>query len=111
VKPLGQTRPAWKVIRVLGNLLGLSGFDQDNIEAVRADIAPDLTAFVASKLNNQMSGVKVDLAACAAAAQMRDVPIYDVDSITRRAPSLQLTADAKASRIHLMSEPAAEAAE
>jgi NADH-quinone oxidoreductase subunit G len=111
VKPLGQTRPAWKVIRVLGNLLGLSGFDQDNIEAVRADIAPDLNAFVAGKLNNHMSGVKVDLATCAAAAQMRDVPIYAVDSITRRAPSLQLTADAKASRIHLMSEPAAEAAE
>jgi NADH-quinone oxidoreductase subunit G len=111
VKPLGQTRPAWKVIRVLGNLLGLSGFDQDNIEAVRADIAPDLNAFVAGKLNNQMSGVKVDLATCAAAAQMSDVNIYDVDSITRRAPSLQLTADAKAGRVHLMSEPAAEAAE
>jgi NADH-quinone oxidoreductase subunit G len=106
VKPLGQTRPAWKVIRVLGNLLGLSGFDQDNIEAVRADIAPDLNAFVAGKLNNQMSGVKVDLAACAAAAQMSDVNIYDVDSITRRAPSLQMTADAKASRIHQMARAA-----
>ncbi|MFM7460937.1 MAG: molybdopterin-dependent oxidoreductase, partial [Burkholderiales bacterium] len=80
VKPLGQTRPAWKVIRVLGNLLGLSGFDQDNIEAVRADIAPDLNAFVAGRLNNQLSGVKVDIAACAAAAQMSDVPIYGVDS-------------------------------
>ncbi|MCA3044074.1 MAG: NADH-quinone oxidoreductase subunit G [Rhodocyclaceae bacterium] len=106
VKPLGQTRPAWKVIRVLGNLLGLSGFDQDNIEAVRADIAPDLNAFVAGKLNNQMSGVKVDLAACAAATQMSDVNIYEVDSITRRAPSLQMTADAKASRIHQMAEAA-----
>jgi NADH-quinone oxidoreductase subunit G len=87
-------------------LLGLSGFDQDNIEAVRADIAPDLNAFVAGKLNNQMSGVKVDLAACAAAAQMSDVNIYDVDSITRRAPSLQMTADAKASRIHQMARAA-----
>jgi hypothetical protein len=53
-----------------------------------------------------MSGVKVDLATCAAAAQMSDVNIYDVDSITRRAPSLQMTADAKASRIHQMARAA-----
>ncbi|MCA2997409.1 MAG: NADH-quinone oxidoreductase subunit G [Rhodocyclaceae bacterium] len=106
VKPLGQTRPAWKVIRVLGNLLGFPGFGQDNIEAVRADIAPDLNAFVAGKLNNQLTGVKVDIAACAAAAQMRDVPIYDVDSVTRRAPSLQMTADAKAACIHQMARAA-----
>jgi NADH-quinone oxidoreductase subunit G len=106
VKPLGATRPAWKVIRVLANLLGLSGFAQDNIEAVRADIAPDLNAFVAEKLNNHLSGVKVDLAPSAAAAQMREVGIYEVDSITRRAPSLQLTADARASQAHLMAEAA-----
>jgi NADH-quinone oxidoreductase subunit G len=35
VKPLGDTRPAWKVLRVLGNLLGLSGFDYENSEAIR----------------------------------------------------------------------------
>jgi NADH-quinone oxidoreductase subunit G len=35
VKPLGETRPAWKVLRVLGNLLGLSGFDYENSEAIR----------------------------------------------------------------------------
>ncbi len=34
--PLGETRPAWKVLRVLGSLLGLPGFAQDSIEAVRA---------------------------------------------------------------------------
>ena len=35
VKPLGDTRPAWKVLRVLGNLLGLQGFDYDTSEAIR----------------------------------------------------------------------------
>ena len=93
VKPLGATRPAWKVIRVLGNLLGLNGFEQDNIEAIRQEIAPDLAAFVASKLGNQLSGVKVDLSAKVDA--MHEVGIYDVDAITRRAPSLQRTADAR----------------
>jgi NADH-quinone oxidoreductase subunit G len=35
VKPLGETRPAWKVLRVLGNLLGLQGFDFDTAESIR----------------------------------------------------------------------------
>ncbi len=95
VKPLGDTRPAWKVIRVLGNLLGLAGFDQDNIEQIRAEIAPDLAAYVAGRLGNQLSGVKIDLSSATASGPMREVGIYDVDAITRRAPSLQQTADAK----------------
>jgi len=97
VKPLGETRPAWKVIRVLGNLLGLAGFDQENIEQIRAEIAPDLAAYVAGRLGNQLSGVKIDLSGNPGSATMREVGIYDVDAITRRAPSLQQTADAKVS--------------
>ncbi len=112
VKPLGNTRPAWKVLRVLGNLLGLQGFDQDNIEAIRAEIAPDLNAFVASKLNNQVSGIKVDLGVVSANPEaLREVGIYDVDAITRRAPSLQMTADAKISRTVRAGQLMAEAAE
>ena len=34
VQPLAETRPAWKVLRVLGNLLGVAGFDYDSSEAV-----------------------------------------------------------------------------
>ena len=97
VKPLGDTRPAWKVIRVLGNLLGLAGFDQDNVEQIRAEIAPDLAAYVAGRLGNQLSGVRLDLSGNARSATMREVGIYDVDAITRRAPSLQQTADAHCS--------------
>ncbi len=41
VKPLGETRPAWKVLRVLGSLLGLPGFDFESIEDVRAQLLPD----------------------------------------------------------------------
>ncbi len=106
VKPLGATRPAWKVIRVLANLLGLNGFAHDNIEAIRQEIAPDLSAFVASKLNNHLHGVKVELST-AQADEMREVGIYDVDAITRRAPSLQQTADARRGQ----RQPIAEAAE
>jgi len=110
VKPLGNARPAWKVIRVLGNLLGVQGFEQDNIESIRREIAPDLNVFMASKLNNLVSGVNVDLGVIAANEPTHEVGIYDVDSITRRAPSLQLTADANKSRKDLHVAEIAEAA-
>jgi NADH-quinone oxidoreductase subunit G len=109
VKPLGNARPAWKVVRVLGNLLGLKGFEQDNIEAIRTEIAPDLNAFVASKLNNLVSGIKVDLGVVATGAEtVNEIGIYDVDAITRRALSLQMTADAKKHRTNPLMAEAAE---
>lgn len=97
VKPLGETRPAWKVLRVLGNLLGLPGFEfesaQDVLVAARG--AQDVNeAFVqGDKLSNATSA-----AAQAAAAAGRPVTaaIYQLDGIVRRAASLQLTADARA---------------
>jgi NADH-quinone oxidoreductase subunit G len=107
VKPLGQTRPAWKVIRVLANLLGLNGFEQDNIEAIRREISPDLAQLVAGKLNNVVSGVKVELGDAKAGPAFEEIGIYQVDAITRRAPSLQQTVDARASG----RQPMAEAAE
>ncbi len=98
VKPQGNTRPAWKVIRVLGNLLGLAGFEQDNIEAIRKEIAPDLNGFVASRIGNVVSGIKVDLGSVVSGDDpVQQVGIYAVDAITRHAPSLQMTADARAS--------------
>ncbi len=96
VKPLGETRPAWKVLRVLGNLLELPGFEQENINAIRSEIAVDLPSFVSGKLNNTISGVKVEIAAATAGIErVGEVPIYATDPLVRRAPSLQKTADAK----------------
>jgi NADH-quinone oxidoreductase subunit G len=112
VKPLGNARPAWKVIRVLANMLGVAGCEQDNIEAVRRDIAEDLSALVVAKRNNVVSGVKVELGSTVAGSDtLEEVGIYAVDSITRRAPSLQMTADAKASTRVRGGEALAEAAE
>jgi NADH-quinone oxidoreductase subunit G len=100
VKPLGDTRPAWKVIRVLGNLLGLNGFDQESVEAIRKEIAPDLHAFVAQKLNNAINGATVEIEAAATGIErIGEVPIYSADVIVRRAPSLQKSADAKNARV------------
>ncbi|RVT54295.1 NADH-quinone oxidoreductase subunit NuoG [Rubrivivax albus] len=96
VKPLGETRPGWKVLRVLGNLLGLPGFEQESADEVRAEALGDLSA-IAGRLNNA-AGVPVPVPAVTALQRVADVPIYATDSLVRRAPALQHTADARAPR-------------
>jgi NADH-quinone oxidoreductase subunit G len=93
VKPLGDTRPAWKVLRVLGNMLGLPGFDFESSQDVLAKVIPAEASMVdADKLSNSTQAViRLDVAATEPAS----AAIYQLDSIVRRAPSLQLTADAK----------------
>lgn len=96
VKPLGDSRPAWKVLRVLGNLLGLPGFAHESSDEVRAEALGDLSA-ISSRLSNQLPDGAFNVGAVDAPSVERvaDVPIYAVDSLVRRAPALQLTADAK----------------
>jgi NADH-quinone oxidoreductase subunit G len=108
VKPLGETRPAWKVLRVLGNLLGLSGFDYETSEAIRNEVlgtkdlaAADLTA----RLNN-IANLPLQASAAAQNAngqleRLADVPIYFSDAIVRRAEALQKTVDAQAPKAWL----------
>ena len=93
VKPLGETRPAWKVLRVLGNILGL------NEHAFAADTAEQVLAHTLVRVgertgkhydNTAMAAPRVDVAAAAAPCS---ASIYQLDSIVRRAPSLQATRD------------------
>jgi len=95
VKPAGDSRPAWKVLRVLGNLLGLSGFNQETSDEVRAEALGDLAA-VAKRLDNTTTAAVTLAAAPTGLQRLADVPIYAADALVRRATSLQLTADAKA---------------
>ncbi len=96
VRPLGDARPGWKVLRVLGNLLALPGFDQNSSEHVRDEMLPAGAAFVAG-LDNSVSGVSLSVTVTTGELQrIADVPIYFADPIARRAPSLQKTRDAVA---------------
>lgn len=96
VKPLGDTRPVWKVLRVLGNLLGLQGFEQETVEEVRAEALGDVST-IAARLDNTASvAVGLPVAAGSGLERIADVPIYGTDPIVRRAASLQATADAAA---------------
>jgi NADH-quinone oxidoreductase subunit G len=94
VKPLGDTRPAWKVLRVLANLLGLPEFDFESSQDVLKKIAgADLALLPADRLGNSIQA-GVDLSAAPAQAPAV-ASIYQLDGLVRRATSLQLTTDAR----------------
>ncbi|HHM06162.1 MAG TPA: NADH-quinone oxidoreductase subunit G [Gammaproteobacteria bacterium] len=97
----GEARPAWKVLRVLGNVLGLDGFDYTSVEEVRAalpetgksqDLVPALLADTAPAALSPLSEQLWRLA---------DVPPYAVDNVVRRAGALQATADAVPAAVYL----------
>jgi NADH-quinone oxidoreductase subunit G len=95
VKPAGDARPGWKVLRVLANTLGLTGFDFESSPDVLAHAGLADTGLVAAgRLGNQTSA-PIDLSP--AATDPVVASIYQLDSIVRRAPALQLTADARTS--------------
>jgi len=96
VKTRGDARPAWKVLRVLGNVLNLDGFSYESSEAVRDEVLGKGTEFVAN-LDNGLSGVAICLPAAVEGLQrIADVPINFADPMARRAPALQQTADSVA---------------
>ena len=97
VKPLGETRPAWKVLRVLANLLKLPKFDFESSQEVLAHLHLDAVGvpvyIPADKLSN---GYQAVVDPSASMVEPVVAGIYQLDSIVRRATSLQLSADAHA---------------
>ncbi|HXV10578.1 MAG TPA: NADH-quinone oxidoreductase subunit NuoG [Burkholderiales bacterium] len=97
VRPLGEARPAWKVLRVLGNLLGLPGFEQDSAEEVLHEALGE-PGSIPDRLGNAVRGARLDsLAPMAGKGVQRiaEIPIYSADAVVRRAQSLQQTHDAQ----------------
>ena len=95
VKPLGDSRPAWKVLRVLGGLLGLDGFLFNMPEEVLGEALPESYC---TRLNNNASSSVIEngnLAPFNGLERLADVNIYAGDQIVRRSAALQLTRDAK----------------
>jgi NADH-quinone oxidoreductase subunit G len=95
--PVGEARPAWKVLRVLGNLLDASGFDYVSSEDIRDEIAAELGEVVP---DNQVQSSVIHAAPSGAdspGAEM-DVALYSVDGLVRRAAALQMTPEAKRSK-------------
>ena len=94
--PVGEARPGWKVLRVLGNLLGLEGFDYQSSEEVLHEVRQACEAVrPAGYQGTHAVSLESDAAGAADGAALVDVPMYQTDALLRRAPSLQRTREGR----------------
>ena len=102
VAPAGEARPGWKILRVLGNLFNLSGFNYQNSVEIRDELQNIVSDFVPSNdaewklpasLDSSISGLQ----------RITDVPMNAIDYVTRRANSLQQTVDTADGKAHINS--------
>jgi NADH-quinone oxidoreductase subunit G len=100
--PVGAARPGWKILRVLGNLLNLEGFDYQSSEEILKEVrqacdalapAPYQGTHPVSALTRTGEGARAGDAASGSA--LIDVPMYQVDALVRRSPSLQKTREGR----------------
>jgi len=102
VKPQGDSRPGWKVLRMLGALLEAPGFHAETIQEIRAAIAPDLAAWAKAGLNNSLvapvAGTSPQRVGAQGLNRIAEFGIYAGDPVVRRSPPLQKTADGRAAR-------------
>ncbi|MFI4954564.1 MAG: NADH-quinone oxidoreductase subunit NuoG [Gammaproteobacteria bacterium] len=100
-EPFVDSRPAWKVLRVLGNLFGLSSFDYVSV----ADVLTEVKALCAQVNNENLADVtSLKLERKSASVQLMriaETPIYSIDALTRRSQPLQQTPDADVQMIRI----------
>ncbi|HSY07527.1 MAG TPA: NADH-quinone oxidoreductase subunit NuoG [Steroidobacteraceae bacterium] len=89
--PLGEARPGWKVLRVLGNALGLKDFEYQSAQEVRDEVQRACLAPLATAYAGRLAP-----GGAAQRAAVVDIPMYQVDALVRRAPSLQRTRQGRA---------------
>jgi NADH-quinone oxidoreductase subunit G len=95
VRPLGQARPGWKVLRVLGDLLKLDGFHFNAVDEVMNSALGGLDIPGALSNRTQVGLESGQSSSSAGVERVADLPIYFTDAIVRRAQSLHLTVDSK----------------
>jgi NADH-quinone oxidoreductase subunit G len=110
VKPQGDSRPGWKVLRMLGALLELPGYHAETLNEVRAAIAPDLQAWAAAGLGNAAEAFEWKVRAAGGKLErIAEFGAYASDPVARRSPPLQKTADGRAARAARLNPATAEA--
>lgn len=100
-KPLGQSRPAWKILRVLGNLLQVNGFEYNSSDEVFADFKSYLDEKSANESSWHYFNTLDNKTDDKALALLFDVPLYRTDSLVRRSECLQQTADNQLSPVQI----------
>ena len=103
VTPPGEARPAWKVLRVLGNLFELEGFDYQDSSAVLDELRERVTNVAPSAPEQSSLVLDEGLTAGDAIFRIGTVPMYSSDALVRRASALQRTADGAFRGVHINS--------
>ena len=106
--PVGESRPGWKVLRVLGNLLDLAGFEYQTSEDVRDELRKVCSETGATNGTGTSPMVDIPVAASgykgshqvarpsgSSSETLIDMPMYQIDALVRRAPSLQKTREGR----------------
>ena len=92
-RPLGASRPAWKILRVLGNQLELNGFEYQSSDQIRDELKSRLEA-APQPMFREPAALQP-----ATSEPVVDVPMYQIDPIVRRSSALLRTRDGRASAV------------
>jgi NADH-quinone oxidoreductase subunit G len=93
VSPHAESRPGWKILRMLGHLLGVPGFEQNDVDDLRREMNLPDSVPASSSFPYSISGAEDVTLAANQLMRIAEVPMYAVDPIVRRAPALQKTSD------------------
>ncbi len=108
VRALGESRPAWKILRVLGNMLDLNGFDYMAVTEVRRELQTHCQEVALENKTTSLADARFELPAKAgqgAYQRIAPVAMYGIDPVIRRAMPLQGTEKAEMQR-HVLVNPA-----
>ncbi|OQW95454.1 MAG: NADH-quinone oxidoreductase subunit G [Beggiatoa sp. IS2] len=110
VPPAGEARPAWKILRVLGNLCDLEGFNYISSEQVRDELRQKLNGQLSESSQISLLPRTLPVETVTSLQRITEMPIYAGDTLVRRAQSLQNTVDARAvAGVHINAKVAAAA--
>ncbi len=109
IPPPGETRPAWKILRVLGNILKLEGFEYISSDQICEELKTTVGDIIPDNKSAWTMPDSLNFETSTGLHRITELPIYSVDSLVRRADALQRTQDAKITQgVHINAKTAAQ---
>ena len=93
-KTSDDIKPAWKVLRVMGNLLDISGFDYLTSEEVRDELKNQFETMAPTLKQTWVCPTQLNTSAAKGLTRIGYLGMYSTDMVVRRAAPLQATDDA-----------------
>ena len=102
VPPVGEARPSWKILRVLGNLLNIKAFEYNSSEEVRNEVTSAIKSIVLGSVGSWTASdtSNNDLSRNGLLQRITETPMFSIDAMTRRATALQKS-DSNKGSIHI----------